>query len=335
MIKPEKKERKRRSGKLVIVESPAKAKTVGRFLGKGYVVKASVGHVRDLLRSELSVDVENEFTPKYRVPNEKRVVVKELKALAKDAEQIYLATDPDREGEAICWHLQELLKPSAPQARFHRAEFHEITKSAIQKAIATPGNIDESRVAAQQARRVIDRIVGYEVSDLLWKKVWRGLSAGRVQTVALRIIVEREAERERFRPVPYFSVPLQLAKGEALFPARTVVWRGEKLRFDGTAQGGGTRSPGPGRPSHYCKMGFGPHRGFYPLDRRGSRVGDGDCVRSIRSLALRCHFSGSGRSVFRLHVVSHPGAARSIRLVQHPPYLPEAERGRRRSTAQV
>ena len=222
------------SKSLVIVESPAKAATLGKFLGKDFSVLACYGHVRDLPRKGISVDRENGYEPTYEVLPGKQKTIADLKRHAKLADDIYLAGDPDREGEAICWHLQELLKPSAPQARFHRAEFHEITKSAIQKAIATPGNIDESRVAAQQARRVIDRIVGYEVSDLLWKKVWRGLSAGRVQTVALRIIVEREAERERFRPVPYFSVPLQLAKGEALFPARTVVWRGERLRFDGT-----------------------------------------------------------------------------------------------------
>jgi DNA topoisomerase-1 len=222
------------SKSLVIVESPAKATTLGKFLGKDFSVLACYGHVRDLPRKGISVDRENGYEPTYEVLPGKQKTIADLKRHAKVAEEIYLAADPDREGEAICWHLHELLGPSAPQARFHRAEFHEITKSAIQKAIATPGSIDMDRVAAQQARRIIDRLVGYEVSDLLWKKVWRGLSAGRVQTVALRIIVEREAERERFRPVPYFSVPLQLAKGEALFPARSVVWRGEKLKFDGT-----------------------------------------------------------------------------------------------------
>jgi DNA topoisomerase-1 len=222
------------SKSLVIVESPAKATTLGKFLGKDFSVLACYGHVRDLPRKGISVDREKDYEPTYEVLPGKQKTIAELKRHAKAADDIYLAADPDREGEAICWHLHELLKPSAPEARFHRSEFHEITKSAIQKAIATPGAIDLDRVAAQQARRIIDRIVGYEVSDLLWKKVWRGLSAGRVQTVALRIIVEREAERERFRPVPYFSVPLQLAMGDATFPARTVSWRGAKLRFDGT-----------------------------------------------------------------------------------------------------
>ena len=222
------------SKSLVIVESPAKAGTLGKFLGKDFVVHACYGHVRDLPKKGISVDRTAAYEPTYEVLAGKQRTIAELKKLAKGADDVYLAADPDREGEAICWHLHELLKPAAPKARFHRAEFNEITKSAIQKAIASPGEIDANRVAAQQARRIIDRIVGYEVSDLLWKKVWRGLSAGRVQTVALRIIVEREAERDRFVPVPYFSVPLQLAKGEAAFPARTVSWRGEKLRFDGT-----------------------------------------------------------------------------------------------------
>ncbi len=200
---------KERSGKLVIVESPAKAKTVGRFLGKGYVVRASVGHVRDLLRSELSVDVENNFTPKYRVPNEKRVVVKELKALAKDAAQIYLATDPDREGEAIAWHLMEAaqIEPSLSQ----RVVFHEITENAVNEAFANPREINMDLVDAQQARRVLDRLVGYSISPVLWEKVRSRLSAGRVQSVALRLIVEREREIEAFDPVEYWSIEAELS----------------------------------------------------------------------------------------------------------------------------
>ncbi len=199
---------KARSGKLVIVESPAKAKTVGRFLGKGYVVKASVGHVRDLLRSELSVDVENDFTPKYRVPNEKRIVVKELKALAKDAEQIYLATDPDREGEAIAWHLMEAAQIEPKLS--HRVVFHEITEPAINDAFSHPRDIDMDLVDAQQARRILDRLVGYSISPLLWEKVRSRLSAGRVQSVALRLIVEREREIEAFDPVEYWSIEAEL-----------------------------------------------------------------------------------------------------------------------------
>jgi len=207
MQKPAKKV-KPRSGKLVIVESPAKAKTVGRFLGKGFVVRASVGHVRDLLRSELSVDVENGFTPKYRVPNEKRVVVKELKALAKEAEQIYLATDPDREGEAIAWHLLEAAEID-PELT-HRVVFHEITEHAINEAFANPRDIYMNLVDAQQARRILDRLVGYSISPLLWEKVRSRLSAGRVQSVALRLIVEREREIDAFVPVEYWSIQAEV-----------------------------------------------------------------------------------------------------------------------------
>jgi DNA topoisomerase I len=194
----------KRSGKLVIVESPAKAKTVGRFLGKGYVVRASVGHVRDLLRSQLSVDVENSFTPKYRVPNEKKDIVKELKKLAKGAAEIYLATDPDREGEAISWHLMEAAAID-PQ-RAHRVSFHEITEPAIKEAFSHARAIDMDLVNAQQARRVLDRLVGYSISPILWEKVRSRLSAGRVQSVALRLIVEREREIEAFNPEEYWTI---------------------------------------------------------------------------------------------------------------------------------
>ena len=201
--KPAKREPKR-SGKLVIVESPAKARTVGRFLGRGFKVKASVGHVRDLLRSQLSVDVENDFHPKYRVPNEKRPVVKEIKSLAKKAEKIYLATDPDREGEAIAWHLLESadLDPGLTQ----RVVFHEITEPAIGEAFSHPRGINMDLVDAQQARRVLDRLVGYNLSPLLWRKVRSRLSAGRVQSVALRLVVEREREIDAFVPEEYWSI---------------------------------------------------------------------------------------------------------------------------------
>ena len=193
-----------RKGKMVIVESPAKARTVGNFLGKEYTVKASIGHVRDLLRSQLSVDVENGFTPKYRVPNEKRPVVKELKADAKKAEEIYLATDPDREGEAIAWHLLEAAELDS--SRVKRVVFHEITQPAIQSAFANPRPIDDNLVDAQQARRILDRLVGYNLTPLLWEKVRGRLSAGRVQSVALRLIVEREREIEAFIPKEYWSI---------------------------------------------------------------------------------------------------------------------------------
>ncbi len=203
-IKPKRKKSSKRSGKLVIVESPAKARTVGRFMGKGYTVKASVGHVRDLLRSQLSVDVDDDFKPKYRVPNEKRQVVKDLKSIVDKSAEIYLATDPDREGEAIAWHLMESTEMD-PEIT-HRVVFHEITDHAVAEAFSHPRDIDMNLVDAQQARRILDRLVGYQISPLLWRKVRGRLSAGRVQSVALRLIVEREREIESFIPVEYWSI---------------------------------------------------------------------------------------------------------------------------------
>jgi DNA topoisomerase-1 len=201
---------RKRSGKLVIVESPAKAKTVGRFLGRGYTVKASIGHIRDLLRSTLSVDVEHDFAPKYRVPNEKREVVKALKSEAAQAENIYLATDPDREGEAIAWHLLEAAEIEPERAQ--RVVFHEITKPAIEEAFAHPRAISMELVNAQQARRILDRLVGYSLSPLLWAKVRGRLSAGRVQSVAVRLIVDRERAIEAFVPHEYWSIEAELVK---------------------------------------------------------------------------------------------------------------------------
>jgi DNA topoisomerase-1 len=203
-VKKTKERKQKRSGKLVIVESPAKARTVGRFLGKGYTVKASVGHVRDLLRSQLSVDVEHDFQPKYRVPNEKRQVVKDIKALGQSAEEIYLATDPDREGEAIAWHVLESAELN-PEIT-NRVVFHEITEPAIAEAFSHPRDINMDLVDAQQARRILDRLVGYHLSPLLWRKVRSRLSAGRVQSVALRLVVEREREIDAFVPEEYWSI---------------------------------------------------------------------------------------------------------------------------------
>ncbi len=203
----------KREGKLVIVESPAKAKTVGRFLGKGYTVRASVGHVRDLLKSQLSVDVENNFAPKYRVPNEKKDVVKELKKLAATADEIFLATDPDREGESISWHLAEAAQIDMDRTK--RVVFHEITAPAVAEAFAHPREINMDLVNAQQARRVLDRLVGYSISPILWEKVRGRLSAGRVQSVALRLIVEREREVDDFKPVEYWSIHGELKHGSA------------------------------------------------------------------------------------------------------------------------
>ncbi len=199
----------RRKGKLVVVESPAKARTIGKFLGRGYTVKASVGHVRDLLRSQLSVDVENKFTPKYRVPNEKRPLVKELTKEAAAAQEIYLATDADREGEAIAWHVME--STNMDPDRVHRVVFHEITKSAIAEAFAHPRSVDLDRVNAQQARRILDRLVGYKISPLLWKRVRSRTSAGRVQSVALRLVCEREDEINEFVAEEYWSIKAKLA----------------------------------------------------------------------------------------------------------------------------
>src|SRR5687768_307332 len=201
---------RRRQGKLVIVESPAKARTVSRFLGKGYTVKASVGHVRDLLRSKLSVDIENDFEPNYRVPNEKRAVVKDLKEAAAKAKEIYLATDPDREGEAIAWHLVHAADIDPERAK--RVEFHEITKSAIDEAFSQPREIDMKLVNAQQARRILDRLVGYNLTELLWDRVRNRLSAGRVQSVAVRLVVEREKEIEHFVPVEYWTLDAEFEK---------------------------------------------------------------------------------------------------------------------------
>ncbi len=216
------KKEKPRIGKLVIVESPAKARTVGNYLGKEYQVKASIGHVRDLLRSQLSVDVDNGFSPKYRVPNEKRLVVNELKKTAKEVQEVYLATDPDREGEAIAWHLIEAAE--LDDDRVKRVVFHEITKPAIAEAFSNPRGIDEDLVSAQQARRILDRLVGYNLTPLLWQKVRNRLSAGRVQSVTLRLIIEREREIDGFIPEEYWTIDGEFRhqKSQERFTARLV-----------------------------------------------------------------------------------------------------------------
>src|SRR5688500_9389184 len=204
---------------LVIVESPAKAKTIGKYLGRGYQVKATVGHVRDLPEKKLGIDVDNGFQPEYVTIAGKEKTLADLKSAAKDSSQIFIATDPDREGEAIAWHVagQVRRRGGAP---VRRVLFHEITKDAIQKAIAAAGAIDERKVEAQQARRVLDRLVGYKASPLLWKTVKKGLSAGRVQTVALRMLVEREREIRAFKPVEYWTIEAQLEKDGQRFTAK-------------------------------------------------------------------------------------------------------------------
>ena len=194
--------------KLVIVESPTKARKLTGYLGKDFKVEASVGHVRDLPKSKLGVDLDNNYEPTYQVTKGKGAVVKKIKSLAKKADTIYLAMDPDREGEAIAWHIKYLLQDAGltDEKLYQRSTFHEITKSAVKASIDNPGKMNLNLVDAQQARRVLDRLVGYKISPVLWRKVRRGLSAGRVQSVALRLIVEREREREAFKPEEYWEI---------------------------------------------------------------------------------------------------------------------------------
>ena len=189
---------------LLIVESPAKAKTIEKFLGKDFTVKSSYGHVRDLPKGETAVDIENNFQPKYEVTPDKKKVVKELKGWVKKVDEVWLATDEDREGEAISWHLCKVL--GLDEKTTKRIVFHEITKPAIQKAVTNPRLLDLALVDAQQARRILDRLVGYELSGLLWKKVKGGLSAGRVQSVAVKLVVDREREINAFKITPFFKI---------------------------------------------------------------------------------------------------------------------------------
>ena len=198
-----------RGGDVVIVESPAKARTLSRILGNGYNVLASIGHVRDLPKSKMAIDVERDFAPDYVVPRDKSAVVKEIKAAANAANIVYLATDPDREGEAISWHLMEAA--GIPQERMRRVVFHEVTENAVRRAFDEPRGIDVDLVNAYQARRVLDRLVGYRLSPVLWSKVRKGLSAGRVQSAALRLVVEREAEIDAFVPQEYWEIDADLA----------------------------------------------------------------------------------------------------------------------------
>ena len=193
---------------LVIVESPSKAKTIGKYLGPEYKVEACMGHLRDLPKSTMGVDIEHDFTPEYGPLEGKETIISSLRTAAKKADCVYLATDPDREGEAISWHLKELL--SLPDSKTKRVTFNEITKNVVQRSIEQPRDIDYDLVDAQQARRILDRIVGYQLSPLLWKKVRRGLSAGRVQSVATRLVVEREREIENFKPKEFWTLDVTL-----------------------------------------------------------------------------------------------------------------------------
>src|SRR5947209_13176789 len=216
---------------LVIVESPAKANTINKYLGTDYVVKASLGHVKDLPKSKLGVDIENDFEPVYELIPGKEKVVKELRTAAKGAGRIFLAADPDREGEAICQHLKEILDGN--KGEVFRVLFNEITPKAIRAAMENPGRINQHIVDAQQARRILDRLVGYQVSPLLWDKVRRGISAGRVQTVALRLIVEREREIKAFEKKEYWTIDAHLAASKPpAFDARFVGKGEEKVEVN-------------------------------------------------------------------------------------------------------
>ncbi|MDO8644310.1 MAG: type I DNA topoisomerase, partial [bacterium] len=214
---------------LVIVESPAKAKTIGKYLGKEYVVKASVGHIKDLPKKILGVDVESGFEPSYEVIKGKKKVLDEIKLAASTAGKILLALDPDREGEAIAWHISEEIQKKVKKVEIHRILFNEITKKSIQEAVGQPKVLDKNLYEAQQARRVLDRLVGYQVSPVLWEKVRRGLSAGRVQTVAVRLVCEREGEIKAFKPEEYWTLIAKLLGSQApAFEARLVSIQGEK-----------------------------------------------------------------------------------------------------------
>ncbi|HEU5175716.1 MAG TPA: type I DNA topoisomerase, partial [Gemmatimonadaceae bacterium] len=232
------------SSALVIVESPAKAKTIGKYLGRGYRVRATVGHIMDLPEKKLGIDVEHGFEPDLVPIPGKEKTITELKTLAKDSREIFIATDPDREGEAIAYHVAEQLRPKrtvkgAATTPIRRVLFHEITKDAVRRAIDNAGQIDSKKVEAQQARRVLDRLVGYKASPLLWKTVKKGLSAGRVQTVALRLIVEREREIRAFKPVEYWSVVASLEKAKQRFTAKLHQVDGKKVEIPNQAMADG------------------------------------------------------------------------------------------------
>ena len=215
---------------LVIVESPAKAHTIEKYLGPGYTVKASMGHLIDLPKSRLAINVDDGFKPEYITVRGRAKLLKELQNDAKKSTQILLASDNDREGEAIAWHLNNALKEKT-DAPIHRIVFNEITPLAIKESVKHPGEIVESKVNAQKARRVLDRLVGYNLSPLLWNKVKNGLSAGRVQSVALRLICEREEEVENFLPEEYWTLDADFIKGKTKFTDQLVSYKGEKAEL--------------------------------------------------------------------------------------------------------
>ena len=219
------------ANKLIIVESPAKANTIKKFLGSNVKVVASMGHIRDLPKSKLGVDIEHDFEPEYINIRGKATLINSLKKDAKEAKNVYLATDPDREGEAIAYHLAYIL--GIPLDSICRVTFNEITKETVQKSIKEPRKIDMNLTDAQQARRVLDRIVGYQISPILWKKVKRGLSAGRVQSVAVKLIVDREEEIEKFIPEEYWNIyaKLKSKKSKTEFDAHLYGKQGKKIEI--------------------------------------------------------------------------------------------------------
>ena len=221
---------------LLIVESPAKAKTIEHYLGKGYSVEASVGHLIDLPKSRIAIDVDNNFEPEYITVRGKASILKELEKKAAKADEVLLASDNDREGEAISYHLKTALEAKKIPAKIERIIFNEITPGAIKAAVNAPRDIDMGKVNAQKARRVLDRIVGYNLSPILWKKVKNGLSAGRVQSVALRLICDREAEVLAFTPEEYWSLDVELKKGKGSFLAQLVPQNEEKITFRSKAE---------------------------------------------------------------------------------------------------
>jgi DNA topoisomerase I len=219
---------------LVIVESPSKAKTIHKYLGDKYVISSSVGHIIDLPKSRLAIDIENNFTPEYITIRGKAKILNELKKLASGVSSVLLATDPDREGEAISWHLSNALADKNSDIK--RIEFNEITEHAVKEAVSRPRGINMDLVNAQQARRILDRIVGYNISPILWKKVKKGLSAGRVQSVALKVICDREREIDKFTPEEYWTLEAELASGSKTFRAQLSAFRNEKIRIHGKGE---------------------------------------------------------------------------------------------------
>ena len=238
---------------LVIVESPAKARTVGQILGKKYVVTASQGHVRDLPKSKIGVDVEADFEPSYVIMKDKQSLLTQIKKAGTEAKEVFLATDPDREGEAISWHLQTAADWATLTNPPKRVVFHEITKEAVEEAFRNPREIDMQLVNAQQARRILDRLVGYQISPLLWRRVQRGTSAGRVQSVSLRMVVDREREIEAFIPVESWTIDNLLRKtgtdaiDKNQFPAALHSVKGERARITIPKEEDARRRAGAGR----------------------------------------------------------------------------------------